>query len=103
MSSTPDIAHIGVKLRPFGRYEDRSALEMGAVAISRALRDAGVDFSDVDSLYAGSLEVANPEAITGLVGMTGVAARAPLSGCATGNSLLTLAARERALGGADTV
>src|SRR6195952_5596865 len=101
MSSTPEIAIIGVGLHPFGRYEDRSALEMGAVAISRALRDAGVDWSAVGSLYAGSLEVANPEAITGLVGMTGVPARATLSGCATGNSLLTLAARDVALGEAE--
>jgi acetyl-CoA acetyltransferase len=79
MSSTPEIAIIGVGLHPFGRYEDRSALEMGAVAISRALKDAGVAFADVGSLYAGSLEVANPEAITGLAGMTGIPARAMLS------------------------
>jgi acetyl-CoA C-acetyltransferase len=101
MGSTPDIAIIGVGLHPFGRYEDRSALEMGAVAIGRALKDAGVDWSDVGSLYAGSLEVANPEAVTGLAGMTGLPARATLSGCATGNSLLTLAARDVALGEAD--
>jgi acetyl-CoA acetyltransferase len=101
MSSTPEIAIIGVGLHPFGRYEDRSALEMGAVAISRALRDAGVQWSDVGSLYAGSLEVSNPEAVTGLAGMTGVPARATLSGCATGNSLLTLAARDVQLGEAD--
>jgi acetyl-CoA acetyltransferase len=101
MSSSPEIAIIGVGLHPFGRYEDRSALEMGAVAISRALRDAGVDWSAVGSLYAGSLEVANPEAITGLAGMTGIPARATLSGCATGNSLLTLAARDVQLGEAD--
>src|SRR3978361_2479281 len=101
MSSTPENAIIGVGRHPLGRTGDRSALEMGAVAISRALRDAGVDFSDVGSLYAGSLEVANPEAITGLVGMTGVPARATLSGCATGNSLLTLAARDVALGEAE--
>jgi acetyl-CoA C-acetyltransferase len=101
MSSTPEIAIIGVGLHPFGRYDDRSALEMGATAISRALRDAGVTWSDVGSLYAGSLEVSNPEAVTGLVGMTGVPARATLSGCATGNSLLTLAARDVQLGEAD--
>src|ERR1700712_2909101 len=101
MSSTPEIAIIGVGLHPFGRYEDRSALEMGAVAISRALKDAGVAFSDIGSLYAGSLEVANPEAITGLAGMTGIPARATLSGCATGNSLLTLAAQDVLLGNAD--
>lgn len=29
MNSTPDIAIIGVGLHAFGRYEDRSALEMG--------------------------------------------------------------------------
>lgn len=101
MSSTPEIAIIGVGLHPFGRYDDRSALEMGAVAINRALRDAGVRWSDVGGLYAGSLEVANPEAVTGLVGMTGVPARATLSGCATGNSLLTLAARDILVGDAD--
>jgi acetyl-CoA C-acetyltransferase len=99
--STPDIAIIGVGIHPFGRYADRSALEMGAVAIGRALKDAGVDWSDVGSLYAGSLEVANPEAVTGLVGMTGIPARATLSGCATGNSLLTLAARDVQLGEAE--
>jgi acetyl-CoA C-acetyltransferase len=101
MTSSPDIAIIGVGLHPFGRYEDRSALEMGAVAINRALKDAGVDWSQVQSLYAGSLEVANPEAVTGLVGMTGIPARATLSGCATGNSLLTLAARDIIAGEAD--
>jgi acetyl-CoA C-acetyltransferase len=101
MSSSPEIAIIGVGLHPFGRYEDRSALDMGAVAINRALADAGVEWTQVQSLYAGSLEVANPEAVTGIVGMTGLPARATLSGCATGNSLLTLAARDVQLGEAD--
>ncbi|MCW2690404.1 MAG: lipid-transfer protein [Mycobacterium sp.] len=101
MTSSPEIAIIGVGLHPFGRYEDRSALEMGAVAINRALKDAGIDWAQVQSLYAGSLEVANPEAVTGLVGMTGLPARATLSGCATGNSLLTLAARDVQNGEAD--
>ncbi|EHI12454.1 thiolase family protein [Mycolicibacterium thermoresistibile] len=100
-SSNADIAIIGVGIHPFGRYENRSALEMGAVAIGRALRDAGVGWTEVGSLYAGSLEVANPEAVTGLVGMTGIPARATLSGCATGNSLLTLAARDVQLGEVD--
>lgn len=74
---------------------------MGAIAISRALRDAGVEWSQVGSVWAGSLEVANPEAITLLAGMTGVPARSALSGCATGNTLLTLAARDVRLGEAE--
>lgn len=101
MSSSPEIAIIGVGIHPFGRYDDRSAMDMGAVAISRACKDAGIDWSQVQSLYAGSLEVANPEGVTGLVGMSGIPARATLSGCATGNSLLTLAARDVQLGEAD--
>ncbi|CQD18531.1 lipid-transfer protein [Mycobacterium europaeum] len=99
--SRPDIAIIGVGIHPFGRYADRSALELGAVAINRAVKDAGINWTDVDSLYAGSLEVANPEAVTGIVGMTGLPARATLSGCATGNSLLTLAARDVLTGEAE--
>lgn len=101
MGITTEIAIIGVGIHPFGRYPDRTALEMGAVAIRRALKDAGVPWDRVGSLFAGSLEVANPEAITGLVGMTGIPARATLSGCATGNSLLTLAAHEVMLGEAE--
>lgn len=98
MTTTPEVAIVGVGIHPFGRYPDRSALEMGAVAVNRALRDAGVEWSRVGSVYAGSLEVANPEAVTLLVGMTGVPARSALSGCATGNTLLTLAANDVRLG-----
>jgi acetyl-CoA C-acetyltransferase len=101
MTTTPEIAIIGVGIHPFGRYPDRSALEMGAVAINRALRDAGVEWSRIGSVYAGSLEVANPEAVTLLAGMTGVPARSALSGCATGNTLLTLAADDVRLGKAE--
>ncbi|WP_025736731.1 thiolase family protein [Mycobacterium genavense] len=101
MSASPSVAVIGVGLHPFGRYDDRSALEMGAVATNRALADAGITWTQVQSLYAGSLEVSNPEAVTGILGMTGISARATLSGCATGNSLLTLAAREIENGLAD--
>lgn len=101
MATTADVAIVGVGIHPFGRYNDRSALEMGTVAITRALRDAGVEWGQVGSLYAGSFEVANPEAVTGLVGMTGIPARSALTGCATGNTVLTLAARDVRLGEAE--
>lgn len=101
MTTTPDIAIIGVGIHPFGRYPERSALEMGAIAINRALRDAGAEWSQIGSVWAGSLEVSNPEAVTLLTGMTGLPARSALSGCATGNTLLTQAAREVRLGDAE--
>lgn len=99
--STPEVAIIGAGIHPFRRYADPSALEMGAVAIGHALKEAGVLWSDMGSLYAGSLEVSNPEAVTGRAVMTGVPARATLNGCATGNTLLTLAARDVQLGEAE--
>lgn len=101
MTTTPEIAIIGVGIHPFGRYADLSALDMGAIAIRNALHDAGVEWNQIGSVWAGSLEIANPEAVTLLAGMTGLPARSALSGCATGNTLLTLAAREVQLGEAE--
>ncbi|TVT21146.1 thiolase family protein [Amycolatopsis acidiphila] len=88
-----DVAIVGVGLHPFGRYEGKSALEMGADAVRDALADAGAQWRDVQCAYAGSMEVTNPEAVVGLLGLTGIPARAVLNGCATGNTSLTMAAK----------
>ncbi|WP_067662660.1 thiolase family protein [Nocardia miyunensis] len=93
-----DVAIVGVGLHPFGRYEGKSALEMGADAVREALADAGAEWRDVQCAYAGSMEVTNPEAVVGLLGLTGIPARAVLNGCATGNTSLTMAAQAIASG-----
>jgi len=41
-----DVAIIGVGLHPFGRFGDTTGIEMGAVAIRRALADAGVEVAE---------------------------------------------------------
>lgn len=71
MSNSAEVAIIGVGIHPFGRYEDRSALEMGAVAITRALSDAGVEWSQVGNL--------STVALAQLYGAPGAAAVAVLS------------------------
>jgi acetyl-CoA acetyltransferase len=96
-----DVAIIGVGLHPFGRYPGKSALEMGEDAVFEALTDAGITWADVDSLYAGSMEVKNPEAIVGLLGLTGIPGRAVFTGCATGATSLAMAANSVRLGEAD--
>lgn len=96
--SSSDVAIIGVGLHPFGRYPGKSALEMGEDAVYDALTDAGIQWSDVQELYAGSMEVKNPEAIVGLLGLTGVPGRAVFTGCATGATSLAMAARAIELG-----
>jgi acetyl-CoA C-acetyltransferase len=88
----PEVAIIGVGLHPFGRYPGKSALEMGEDAVYEAITDAGISWADVQALYAGSMEVKNPEAIVGLLGETGIPGRAVFNGCATGAASLAAAA-----------
>jgi acetyl-CoA acetyltransferase len=99
--SDVDVAIIGVGLHPFGRYPGKSALEMGEDAVIEALSDAGVEWPAVQVLYGGSMDVKNPEAITALLGMTGIPARAVFTGCATGGTTLAMAANAIRLGEAD--
>jgi len=96
-----DVAIIGVGLHPFGRHPGKSALEMGEDAVFEALTDAGITWADVQALYAGSMEVKNPEAIVGLLGLTGIPGRAVFTGCATGATSLAMAANAVRLGDAD--
>ena len=66
-----DVAIIGVGLHPFGRFEGKSAMEMGVDAIFAAVADAGVEWKDVQFATGGSWTVANPDAIVGMVGTDG--------------------------------
>jgi acetyl-CoA acetyltransferase len=78
-----DVAIIGVGLHPFGRFDGKSAMEMGADAIHAALADAGVQWSDVQFGVGGSYEVSNPDAVTRLVGLTGIPFTNVFNACAT--------------------
>jgi acetyl-CoA acetyltransferase len=77
-----EVAVIGVGLHPFGRFE-RSAMEMGADAIHAALADAGIGWKDVQFGVGGSYEISNPDAVTRLVGLTGIPFTNVFNACAT--------------------
>lgn len=83
-----DVAIIGVGLHPFGRFGEKSAMEMGAEAIFSALDDAGIGWPDVQFAFGGSLEVANPDAVTTYVGLTGIPFTAVFNACATAASAI---------------
>ncbi|ONH30824.1 thiolase family protein [Pseudofrankia asymbiotica] len=93
-----DVAIIGVGLHPFGRFGDKSAMEMGADAIHLALRDAGIQWKDVQFGVGGSLEVANPDAVTRLIGLTGIPFTDVFNACATAASAIQLCADTIRLG-----
>ncbi|MET0726770.1 MAG: thiolase family protein [Acidimicrobiales bacterium] len=93
-----DVAIIGVGLHPFGRFGAKSAMEMGADAIQTALGDAGVEWKDIQFGFGGSYEVANPDAVTRLVGLTGIPFIDVFNACATAASTIELTADAIRLG-----
>ncbi|MGW0246217.1 thiolase family protein [Nocardia goodfellowii] len=80
-----DVAIIGIGIHPFGRFE-KSAIEMGADAIHAALADAGISWRDIQFGFGGSYEVSNPDAVTRLVGLTGIPFTNVFNACATAAS-----------------
>ncbi|MGI5217814.1 thiolase family protein [Nocardia sp. CA-290969] len=81
-----DVAIIGVGLHPFGRFEGKTAMQMGADAIRAALGDAGLEWKDIQFAVGGSWEVANPDAIVSLMGLTGLPFVNVFNACATAAS-----------------
>ncbi|QIX50641.1 thiolase family protein [Rhodococcus sp. DMU1] len=83
-----DVAIIGVGLHPFGRFGTKSAIEMAADAIQLALADAGVAWKDIQFGIGGSYEVDNTDAVTRLVGLTGIPFTNVFNACATSASAI---------------
>jgi acetyl-CoA acetyltransferase len=96
-----DVAIVGIGMHPFGRYGDKLALKMAAEAAQLALSDAGTDWSRVQTAYVGSYEVSNPDAVVSWLGLTGIPVRGVFNGCATGGTLLQMAAQAIRHGEAD--
>jgi acetyl-CoA acetyltransferase len=87
-----NVSIIGVGLHPFGRFPRKQAMDMGAEATRLALADAGIRWDQVQRGYAGSLEVSNPDAIVGKLGLTGIPFFGVFNGCATANTAVSMAA-----------
>jgi acetyl-CoA C-acetyltransferase len=87
-----DVAIVGVGLHPFGRFGPKSAVEMGADAIRAACADAGVQWREIQFAFGGSFEVDNPDAVTGLLGLTGIPFMDVYNGCATAATAIQMTA-----------
>ncbi|SPM41415.1 Acetyl-CoA acetyltransferase [Mycobacterium numidiamassiliense] len=92
-----DVAIIGVGLHPFGRFA-KSAVQMGAEAIQLALADANLDWPDIQFAVGGSHEVSNPDAVTRLVGLTGITFTNVFNACATAATAIKVCADTIRLG-----
>jgi acetyl-CoA C-acetyltransferase len=96
-----DVAIIGVGIHPFGRFEGKSALEMCVDAIGAAVKDAGVSWGDIGAAAGGSWTVANPDAIVGMVGLSGIPFTNVFNACATAASATKVCADGIRLGDYD--
>ncbi|GIR36249.1 MAG: hypothetical protein CM15mP49_16340 [Actinomycetota bacterium] len=52
--SKPEVAIVGIGIHPFGRTPERTGQEQGVYAVRQALKDAGVEWSDVQFAFGGS-------------------------------------------------
>ena len=98
-----DVAIIGVGLHPFGRFEGKSAMQMGVEAILAAIADAGVAWQDIQFATGGSWTVANPDAIVGMVGLTGIPFTNVFNACATASRVHATTCANRCLARMRTV
>ena len=87
-----DVAIVGIGMHPFGRFEGMSGLDMGAFAVRQALRDAGIEWTDVQFAFGGSLagtlpgtkESIQADQLVTQLGLTGIQFVNVHNGCATG-------------------
>jgi acetyl-CoA acetyltransferase len=95
----------GVGIHPFGRYPEKSVVEIAQTAVRRALADAGIGRGDFQAAYCGTVYAgcaAGHRALSGL-GLTGVPIINVEAGCASSGAALNLAAAAIAEGRYDRV
>jgi acetyl-CoA C-acetyltransferase len=86
-----DVAIVGIGIHPFGRFEGVPGLEMGAVAVRRALADAGATWHDMQFAFGGSVDSGYADSLVSWLGLTGIPFTNVTNGCATGGAALALA------------
>lgn len=95
---TDNVYIIGAGIHPFGRTEGRSGREQGVYAVREALRDAGLDWKDIECAYGGSAAAGNADIMVNELGLTSLPFTNVANGCATGGSSMASAQQAIASG-----
>ncbi len=82
----------GVGMHPFGRFDDRSVVDLGVAAVRAALADAGIGAGDFQAAFCGSVYsgVAAGHKVLTVLGMTGMPILNVEAGCASGAAAIDL-------------
>ena len=83
-----EVCIVGIGIHKFGRTAERTGLQQGAYATRAALKDAGVEWEDMQFAFGGSAQAGNADALVNELGLTGLQFVNVSNGCATGGSAL---------------
>ncbi|MBP1684869.1 MAG: hypothetical protein H6Q33_1012 [Deltaproteobacteria bacterium] len=88
-----DVAVLGVGMHPFGKFEDKSVTDLCRAATSRALKDAGIQWRDIQAITAASSRFSggkgwglNGNDVMEDMGPTGAPVYNMSAGCAAGGN-----------------
>jgi acetyl-CoA acetyltransferase len=95
----------GVGMHPFGRFPDRTAPELGAVAIGEALDDAEIAWGDIEALFCGHMyaKTGAGQRLASLLGRTGIPIINVENACSSGGAAIQMAHQALAAGAHQTV
>lgn len=85
-----EVVIVGVGIHPFGRFADKSYIDMGREAVLAALRDANMEWRDVQSAFCASmyLPATSGLRILSQLGRTGIPIADVEAACASGGIAL---------------
>ena len=103
-----DVSIIGVGLHPWGKFSDKTFVEIGTVAISNALEDGDIEWKDIQAIcsgiyiYGGNAGHLSGQYLESVFGETGIPVVNVYNACATGSAALRMAYMSIASGQCDT-
>jgi len=103
-----EVSIVGVGLHPWGKFKDKTFVEIGTVAIANALKDADIEWNDVQAIFSGIyIFGGNAGHISGqylesVFGETGIPVVNVYNACATGSAAIRMAYNSIAAGEVDT-
>ena len=85
---TGDVYIVGIGIHPFGRTHGVSGLLQGKHAVELALKDAGIQWADLQFAFGGSQDAGNADSLLNVMGTNGMPFINQFNGCATSGSCL---------------
>ena len=86
MKPARDVYIVGVGMLRYGRYPEKTVVDLAAEAVIAALKDANMTMKDIQMVASGNLMAPVGQAILKVVGQTGVPVVNVSNACATGST-----------------